>query len=170
MNKSKQKTAAILVSLVFGAASVQAIAYGTADDVNQGPFEKEFNALDADSNGTLTRTEAGNDELYKGKHFSAADVNGDSKLDQKEYADYKSKEQLKYAGRVVDDSAITAKIKAELLKEDGFQSLKVSVKTYKGEVQLSGFVDNSAQMMRAEEIAKSVEGVKSVKSALSVRS
>jgi hyperosmotically inducible protein len=56
------------------------------------------------------------------------------------------------------------------LKEDGFQSLKVSVKTYKGEVQLSGFVDNSAQMMRAEEIAKSVEGVKSVKSALSVRS
>lgn len=169
-NKFNLKSAAVLVSLVLGASSMHALAYGTADDVNQGPFEKEFKALDKNNNGTLTRTEAGADKFYTRDHFKAADLDKDGTLDQKEYADYKSGEQQKNAGRVVDDSVITTKVKASLLKEEGFKGLKVSVETHKGVVLLSGFVDNSAQISRAEDIAKSIEGVKSVKNALTVKS
>jgi hyperosmotically inducible periplasmic protein len=168
-NKFNLKTVAAIVTMVLGASSMQALAYGTADDVNQAPFEKEFKALDTDSNGTLTRTEAGNDKFYTRSHFKAADLDNDGTLDQKEYADYKSEVQQKNAKRVVGDSVITTKVKASLLKEEGFKGLKVSVETHQGVVLLSGFVDNSAQVSRAEEVAKSIEGVKSVKNALTVK-
>lgn len=169
-NKLNMKSAAVIVSLVLGASSMHAMAYGTADDVNQGPFEKEFNALDKNSNGTLTRTEAAVDKFYTKAHFKAADLDNDGTLDQKEYADYKSANQQKNAKRVVSDSVITTKVKASLLSEEGFKGLNVSVETHKGEVLLSGFVDNQSQVSRAEDVAKSVEGVKSVKNALTVKS
>jgi osmotically-inducible protein OsmY len=72
-------------------------------------------------------------------------------------------------GQYVDDSTITAKIKAEIFKEDSLKSLQITVVTYKGNVQLSGFVESSQNIKKAGQIARSVDGVRSVKNDLVVR-
>lgn len=72
-------------------------------------------------------------------------------------------------GQYVDDKVITAKVKAALVEDPGVKALQIKVETYEGVVQLSGFVDNPDQIPRAADIAKGVEGVKSVKNDLNVR-
>jgi osmotically-inducible protein OsmY len=72
-------------------------------------------------------------------------------------------------GEYVDDSTITAKVKADLVKDPVVSALQVSVETYKGVVQLSGFVNSQEQSQRAEDIAKGVAGVKQVKNNLVVK-
>ncbi|MCP1205702.1 molecular chaperone OsmY [Pantoea sp. B550] len=71
-----------------------------------------------------------------------------------------------YAG----DAATTSEIKAKLLADDIVPSRNVKVETTDGVVQLSGHVANQAQSDRAESIAKAIEGVKSVKNDLTVKS
>ncbi len=72
-------------------------------------------------------------------------------------------------GEYVDDSVITTKVKS-LLAEDAFlKSFDISVETYKGIVQLSGFVDSQKTIDKAGQIASSVKGVKSVKNNLIVK-
>ena len=72
------------------------------------------------------------------------------------------------AGRVVDDSAITTKVKAALVGEKDVSALKVHVKTYEGTVQLNGRVETAEQKAAAEAAASKVEGVKAVKNNLTV--
>ena len=73
------------------------------------------------------------------------------------------------AGKYVSDSVITTKVKS-LLAEDSFlKSFEIGVKTYKGRVQLSGFVNSQDAVKKAGEIARSVKGVKSVKNSLMVK-
>lgn len=73
------------------------------------------------------------------------------------------------AGRVVDDSAITAKVKAALVRDPTTKAHQINVETFQGTVQLSGFVDSSDARARALEVARNVEGVKGVKDGLEVR-
>ena len=73
------------------------------------------------------------------------------------------------AGGYIDDSAITAKVKAAVIAAPGLSSLETKVETYKGVVQLSGFVNSQQDATRAGEIAKEVPGVKSVQNNLIVR-
>jgi len=75
----------------------------------------------------------------------------------------------KSTGEVIDDAAVTSKVKAELLGDPDVKGLAVSVKTFKGEVQLSGFVDNQAQKTRSGEIARGVKGVQWVKNDIIVK-
>ncbi len=72
-------------------------------------------------------------------------------------------------GTDVDDSAITTKVKSALLADADVKSFDIKVETRKGEVQLSGFVDNQAQMDRAITVAKGVEGVKKVDNKMSLK-
>ncbi|UTF50738.1 BON domain-containing protein [Desulfomicrobium sp. ZS1] len=65
-------------------------------------------------------------------------------------------------GQYVDDSAITAKVKAAIFDEDSLKSRQINVETFKGVVQLSGFVDSPRNSSKAEQIARDVDGVKSV--------
>ena len=65
-------------------------------------------------------------------------------------------------GRYVDDSVITAKVKAAILGEPGLKVSEVNVETYKGVVQLSGFVTSRADINSAVRVASAVGGVKSV--------
>jgi hyperosmotically inducible periplasmic protein len=65
-------------------------------------------------------------------------------------------------GAFIDDSAITTKVKAAFVKDDLVKALDVKVDTYNGSVQLSGFVESSAQSARAEQIARGVAGVRDV--------
>jgi osmotically-inducible protein OsmY len=77
--------------------------------------------------------------------------------------------QQSSTGEVVDDSVITTKIKSLLANDDFLKSFQISVETRKGIVQLSGFVDSQRAVDKASQIARSVEGVKSVKNDLIVK-
>jgi hyperosmotically inducible protein len=63
----------------------------------------------------------------------------------------------------IDDSAITTKVKSAMLGSSGLKSTDINVETFKGVVQLSGFVNSQAQMSQAVKVAEGVGGVKSVK-------
>jgi osmotically-inducible protein OsmY len=69
-------------------------------------------------------------------------------------------------GEVVDDSVITTKIKTQLANDDFLKSFQISVETRKGIVLLSGFVDSQKAIDKAGQIARGVDGVKSVKNDL----
>ena len=75
----------------------------------------------------------------------------------------------KSTGEYVDDTVITTKVKAGIFDEPTLKTLQIQVKTFKGNVQLSGFVDSAQSVVKAEEIARSVEGVKEVKNDLIVK-
>ena len=74
------------------------------------------------------------------------------------------------AGEVVDDSVITAKVKAALIGDKNVKAHEVNVETREGVVQLSGFVDNATAKSTASEVARGVKGVKSVQNDLQVKS
>jgi osmotically-inducible protein OsmY len=66
-------------------------------------------------------------------------------------------------GEYVDDTVITTKVKAAVLNEPSLKSAEINVETFKGVVQLSGFVSSQANVNKAIEVARTVPGVKSVK-------
>lgn len=72
-------------------------------------------------------------------------------------------------GAYMDDSWITTKVKTAILNEPSLKVLQINVETYKGVVQLSGFVDSPASQAKAVEVARSVQGVTSVKNDLRLR-
>jgi osmotically-inducible protein OsmY len=72
-------------------------------------------------------------------------------------------------GEYVDDSVITTKVKSLLAEDDFLKSFQIGVETYKGTVQLSGFVNSQQAVDKAVEITRSVKGVESVKNDLIVK-
>ena len=72
-------------------------------------------------------------------------------------------------GEIIDDSVITTKVKSLLAGDDFLKSFQIGVETYKGVVQLSGFVNSKQAVDKAVEITRSVKGVKSVKNNLIVK-
>ncbi len=72
-------------------------------------------------------------------------------------------------GQYVDNAAITAKVKAAIFDDATLKVLQINVETFKGVVQLSGFVDSSANASRAVQLAKGVEGVTEVKNDMVVK-
>lgn len=72
-------------------------------------------------------------------------------------------------GAYVDDAVITTKVKAAVLEESSLKSAEINVETYKGIVQLTGFVGSRAEIDKALAVARSVKGVTSVKNAMIVK-
>jgi osmotically-inducible protein OsmY len=72
-------------------------------------------------------------------------------------------------GEYVDDSVITTKVKSLLAEDDFLKSFQIGVETFKGVVQLSGFVNSQEAIDKAVEITKSVKWVKDVKNDLIVK-
>ena len=72
-------------------------------------------------------------------------------------------------GEYVDDSTITSKVKAAIFDDPALKVFQINVETFKGEVQLSGFVDTAEAKQKAGEVARGVGGVKSVKNNLIVK-
>ena len=66
-------------------------------------------------------------------------------------------------GEYIDDSVITTKVKAAILDEPTLKVFEINVETFKGVVQLSGFVSSQAAVGKASDVARGVRGVKSVK-------
>ena len=72
-------------------------------------------------------------------------------------------------GEFVDDSVITTKVKSAFVEDKEISALRISVETYKGVVQLSGFVRDAHESWKAAELARNVKGVRSVRNDLAVK-
>jgi osmotically-inducible protein OsmY len=72
-------------------------------------------------------------------------------------------------GQYIDNSVITSKVKAAIFEEPTLKTLQINVASFKGEVQLSGFVDSGASALKAGEVTRGVEGVTGVKNDLLVK-
>jgi len=72
-------------------------------------------------------------------------------------------------GEYIDDSVITTKVKAAIFNEPSLKTMEINVETFKGVVQLSGFVSSRAAETKAVEVARSVKGVTSVKNDMRVK-
>ena len=75
----------------------------------------------------------------------------------------------KSAGEQVDDSVTTGRVKAALIADPTTKAHQIDVETFKGTVQLNGFVDSSASKERATEVARNTKGVTAVRNNLTVR-
>jgi osmotically-inducible protein OsmY len=72
-------------------------------------------------------------------------------------------------GEYLDDTVLTTKVKSTILGDSQLKLLQISVETFKGVVQLSGFVDSASAAARAVELTRKVPGVKSVNNSLIVK-
>jgi len=72
-------------------------------------------------------------------------------------------------GEYVDDTVLTTKVKAAIFGDPNLKSAEINVETFKGVVQLSGFVTSQAAVNRAVELARGVSGVKSVKNDMRIK-
>jgi osmotically-inducible protein OsmY len=66
-------------------------------------------------------------------------------------------------GQYVDDTTLTAKVKTAIFDEPTLKSSEINVETFKGRVQLSGFVNSKEDIARAVQVAEGVKGVEAVK-------
>lgn len=72
-------------------------------------------------------------------------------------------------GQFVDDAAITTKVKTAIFNDPDLKTNEIGVETYRGVVQLSGFVTSQSEINRATQVARSVNGVRSVRNDLHLR-
>jgi osmotically-inducible protein OsmY len=72
-------------------------------------------------------------------------------------------------GEYIDDSTITSKVKTAMFNEPSLKGWQINVETYKSVVQLSGFVNSTADIYKAGSVARSVKGVVSVKNDILVK-
>lgn len=144
--------------------ALAALFASTAWAQKKGTGNAAFDALDKNQDGFLSRQEvAGDKELAK--RFAKFDANKDGRLNVDEFI----RANQDNDARVLADSAITAKVKAELLAEKGIPSTAISVETYESRVLLSGFVDSAAVRDKAGRVAAGVSGVKHVQNNLVVK-
>lgn len=72
-------------------------------------------------------------------------------------------------GQYIDDTMITGKVKAALVADPQLKATEINVETYKGTVQLSGFVSAPEEIPKAVQLARGIEGVKAVKNDMVVK-
>ncbi len=72
-------------------------------------------------------------------------------------------------GEYIDDTAVTARVKSAFVSDESVKAFDVQVETFRGVVQLSGFVDNVNQKTRAEQIARSTNGVRDVRNNIQLK-
>jgi hypothetical protein len=124
----------------------------------------QFASLDRNGDGYLTRIEAATDPEIA-KRFAQFDADKDRRLSQEEYRAAQEDNDR----RAQRDAALTARVKAALVAERGIPSTAISVDTYEGQVQLSGFVPAADMASRAGRVTAGVSGVRAVQNNLVVQ-
>jgi hypothetical protein len=153
-----------LVTFALMLVSAAALAQNNGDPATIPGPRADFVALDRNRDGSISKVEAlANPEVHK--RFAAFDLDKDGRLSESEYVLAMEDNQK----RIVADSVITARVKAALLAERGIPSLAISVETYEGRVQLSGFVKVPDIVSRAGRVTAGVNGVRTVHNNISVR-
>ena len=128
----------------------------------------DFSKYDTNRDGFISREEAAKIPDFSGP-FNESDDNRDGRLDSAEFLKAQSLHERQRAGHFVQDSVITAKVKAALLKDPVVEGTSVNVETHRGTVLLSGFVASPQEMQRAAEVAAGIGGVVSVRNGLTVK-
>jgi hyperosmotically inducible protein len=129
---------------------------------------KQFLQLDSDRDGYLSSGETAGLRGFS-RAFADADDNKDGKLSADEFIKAESIHERQRVAQFTDDSVITAKVKAALIKDLELKAFAVDVETYRGRVLLSGFVDDQRQAQRAVQLAAGVRGVARVENALKLK-
>lgn len=78
-------------------------------------------------------------------------------------------EYIDATAEYIDDSYLTTKVKAAILRDPTLKSSEINVETYKGAVQLSGFVNSRSDINRAVEVTRTVRGVKAVRNDMQLK-
>ena len=154
----------LIAVAVAGLLSTPVWAADTA--ASPGTQNAKFSRLDTNHDGKLSRAEVRSMANYDSA-FAQADEDKNGMLSQDEFIKAEAIYDRERAEGFVEDSVITTRVKDSMVKE--FRNLKVSVETYRGNVLLSGFVDNEAQVQKAVQIASAVKGVHSVKNGLAIK-
>jgi hyperosmotically inducible protein len=127
-----------------------------------------FKVYDSNGDGMLSveefRAQGGHEQAFR-----EGDANRDNRLSKDEFVKASAYNDRLKLGKYVDDTWITAKVKAMLLKDEDVKGVDVNVETHKGMVQLSGWVNDPSQIAKAEKIATGVEGVKGIRNDLQLR-
>lgn len=154
----------VAISLLFGAGAI-------AQSMSAAEYKSARDGIAAD---------------YKSARTACAPMSGDAKnqciadaknkrkiaraeLDARQKPAKVSTSKKERAQDYVDDSVITAAVKLAVFEEPSLKSAEINVETYKGIVQLSGFVRSRADIDKAVAVAHNVKGVKSVKNAMIVK-
>lgn len=153
------RVAVLLVALIAAASTAQAESSGQS---------AEFRTFDSNHDGYISRDEAQRVKNFD-KALVEADGNRDGRLDPDEFVKAQAVHERMQTAQYLSDSVVTAKVKAALLKDLQLKGFDISVETYQGTVQLSGFVDSREQVTRAARIAAGVQGVDAVKNSLLVK-
>ncbi|MFV1466831.1 BON domain-containing protein [Idiomarina sp. HB] len=114
---------------------------------------------------TLSGCSEAETEKAESKAESAMQETEEKAKEAKSYTEQKAKD----AGEYVDDAVITTKVKAVIFEDDNLSSMDINVETNNGIVQLSGFVDNEADIDTAENLTATVKGVKDIENDIQVR-
>ncbi|HAS14334.1 MAG TPA: hypothetical protein DCS01_03430 [Idiomarina abyssalis] len=114
---------------------------------------------------TLSGCSEAETEKAESKAESAMQETEKKAKEAKSYTEQKAKD----AGEYVDDAVITTKVKAVIFEDDNLSSMDINVETNNGIVQLSGFVDDEADIDTAENLAATVKGVKDIENDIQVR-
>lgn len=104
-------------------------------------------------------------EKAESKTENAMQETEDKAQEAKSYTEEKAED----AGEYVDDAVITTKVKAVIFEDDNLSSMDINVETNNGIVQLSGFVEDEADIDTAENLAATVKGVKDIENDIQVR-
>ena len=154
---------ALLIAAVL-ASTTSAFAQPGSGEPGGGPRAAEFARLDRNRDGYVTRIEALADpEIHK--RFAQFDANKDRQLSLAEYLS--AREDIDK--RVQQDTALTARVKAALIAERNMPWKTISVETYEGAVQLSGFVPAPDIVSRAGRVTAGISGVRTVHNNILVR-
>jgi hypothetical protein len=152
---------ALFISVSIAASA--AFAQGSGEP-GGGPRAAQFAALDRNADGYVTRIEAlSEQEIHK--RFTQFDADKDRQLSLAEYLS--AREDIDK--RAQSDAALTARVKAALIAERGIPWTAISVETYEGGVELSGFVPAPDMVSRAGRITAGVNGVRTVHNNLTVK-
>ena len=153
----------LLICTAF-ALSTTGLAQPGSGEPGGGPRAAEFAKLDRNGDGSISRVEALADAEIQ-KRFAQFDVNNDKQLSLAEYL--LAREDIDK--RLQADAALAARVKAALLAERGIPSNTISVDTYEGAVQLSGFVPAPDLVSRAGRLTAGISGVRTVHNNILVR-
>jgi len=164
--KEKVATAELDVSYKPGDKSNQALGIAKAEADYAVAKEKCDDKVGNDKNVCIKEAKAAETHAKTNAKKSMAPTMATKADDGKAAAPVAKHES---AGEYVDDTVITTKVKAAVLGESSLKSAEINVETYKGSVQLTGFVRSRTDIDKAVAVAKAVKGVTSVKNDMVVK-